>query len=311
MAKSDGGRNRTSMAALQNEPLPRVTIVVPAYNEAPRILHCVRALQAQSYPRDLLEIIIVDNGSTDETFELLQREAGIVVLQERAPGSYAARNRALEVASGDIVGFTDADCRPHGNWVENAVEYLKSPAVGVVAGHVELDFDHLERPNSSELFEKCFAFKQAQNARDGVCVTANWFSPRRLLQLMGGFDGTLKSGGDHKLSQRICSAGYQIVYAADVVVRHPARTRFGDLTRKRRRVIGGAFVTQRRSRRKPFPILLAFLVKETALRLGALARDVPLRPVERLRVGGLLIVLCGISVLEATRLQLGGEPLRQ
>lgn len=291
--------------------LPRVSIIVPAYNEAGRILDCVAALRAQNYPAELLEIIIVDNGSTDGTFELLQRQSDIVAIREPEPGSYAARNRALELASGDVVAFTDADCSPDRDWVTNAVTYLRAPGVGIVAGHVGLDSADAGRPSTSELFEQCFAFKQAENARMGVCVTANWFSPRAVLEEMGGFDAGLKSGGDHKLSREIAARGYLIVYAKDAIVHHPARTSFVDLTRKRRRVVGGVYTAKCRKGKKPFPIFVASLVKETVLRLHATARQIPLRPSERLRVGGLLLVLCGVSVLEATRLQLGGEPHRQ
>jgi glycosyltransferase involved in cell wall biosynthesis len=293
------------------DALPRVSVIVPAYNEAGRILDCVAALKAQTYPRELLEIIVVDNGSTDGTFELLKSQSGIVAIQETKPGSYAARNRALTLARGDVVAFTDADCSPDETWVENAVAHLHAPGVGIVAGHVGLDPADAARPSTSELFEQCFAFKQAENARLGVCVTANWFSPRALLEEMGGFDGGLKSGGDHKLSREIAARGYRVVYAEDAVVHHPARTSFVDLTRKRRRVVGGVYTAKCRNGRKPFPIFVAGLVKETVLRLDTIARQVPLRPSERLRVGGLLLVLCGVSLLEATRLQLGGEPTRQ
>lgn len=293
-----------------SDALPRVSVIVPAYNEAGRILACVAALKAQSYPEELLEIIIVDNGSTDGTFELLQKERGIVAVQEPKPGSYAARNRALELARGDVIAFTDADCSPDRNWVRNAVRHLRH-GVGIVAGHVGLDSADAGRPSTSELFEQCFAFKQADNARQGVCVTANWFSPRAVLEEMGGFDSSLKSGGDHKLSREIAARGYRIVYAYDAIVHHPARTSFGDLTRKRRRVVGGVYTAKCRNGKKPFSIFVASLVKETVLRLDTIARQMPLRPSERLRVGGLLVVLCGVSVLEATRLQLGGEPKRQ
>jgi cellulose synthase/poly-beta-1,6-N-acetylglucosamine synthase-like glycosyltransferase len=294
-----------------NEPLPRLTVIVPAYNESARILDCIATLKAQSYPSNLLQIIIVDNGSKDDTFDILRRTPGILALQETQPGSYAARNLALRHATGDIVGFTDADCSADPNWVRNAVAHLKNPDIGIVAGHVALDFGHGGRPSSSELFEQCFAFKQAENAALGVCVTANWFSPRMLIENMGGFDSSVRSGGDHKLSKQISKAGYKIAYAPDVIVRHPARTSFDELTRKRRRVIGGTYTTQCRGNKKPFPIFVAFLFKETLMRMHAIATRLPLRPLDRLRVGGLLIVLCGISVAEAFRLQLGGEPRRQ
>jgi cellulose synthase/poly-beta-1,6-N-acetylglucosamine synthase-like glycosyltransferase len=289
---------------------PRVTVIVPAYNEALRIAASVAALRAQNYPSAKLQIIVVDNGSSDRTFEILRSTPGIMALREPKPGSYAARNLALAHAHGEVVCFTDADCSADPDWVRNAVAYLADPAVGIVAGHVELDFGHRLRLSTSELFEKCFSFKQADNARNRVCVTANWTSRIELIRRFGGFDAGLKSGGDHRLAAQIAAAGHHIVYARDAIVRHPARADFRELTSKRRRVIGGVYSTQCGAGRKPFAWFVGSLFKETLVRLHAIFTNVPLRLVERIRVGGLLVVLCGVSVAEAFRLQLGGEPRR-
>ena len=289
---------------------PRVTVIVPAYNEAARIAASVAALRAQSYPPEQLQIVVVDNGSSDRTFEILQVTAGILALRETQPGSYAARNLALRHADGEVVCFTDADCSADADWVRNSVAALADPEVGIVAGHVELDFGPRPRLSASELFEKCFSFKQAENARNRVCVTANWTSRLALIQSFGGFDATLKSGGDHRLVAQIAAAGHRIVYARDAIVRHPARADFRELTRKRRRVIGGVFSTQCRAGRKPFPRFVGSLFKETLVRLHSVFTGVALPRFDRMRVGGLLVVLCGISVAEAFRLRLGGEPQR-
>ena len=289
---------------------PRVTIIVPAYNEAARIAASVAALRAQNYPADKLQILVVDNGSTDRTFEILQGLPGILALREMKPGSYAARNLALSHADGEVVCFTDADCSADADWVRNSVAALADPGVGIVAGHVELDFGPQPRLSASELFEKCFSFKQAENARNRVCVTANWTSRHALIRSFGGFDATLKSGGDHRLATQIAAAGYRIVYVRDAIVRHPARADFRELTRKRRRVIGGVFSTQCRTGRKPFPRFVGSLVKETLVRLHSVFTGAALPRADRVRVGGLLVVLCGVSVAEAFRLRLGGEPQR-
>ncbi len=293
-----------------NSELPRVTIIVPAYNEAARIPVCIGALQTQSYPKERLQIVIVDNGSSDGTFDLLRQTAGILALQETKPGSYAARNTALRHATGDIVGFTDADCVPDKDWVRNAVRYLNDRETGIVAGHVELDYGH-DRPFSvSELWEQSFAFRQADNARNKVCVTANWFSHLSLLRSMGGFDDTVKSGGDYKLSAAIAAAGYKVIYAADAIVHHPARTSIGELVRKRRRVIGGIYTTRWRSLWR-FPFFVALLIRDELLRIGKVLTQAPLPIGDRLRLGGLMLLLCSSAVAEACRLRVGGEPRRQ
>jgi cellulose synthase/poly-beta-1,6-N-acetylglucosamine synthase-like glycosyltransferase len=291
----------------EDAALPAVTVIVPAYNEAANIVACVASLRALDYPPEKLQIIVVDNGSTDRTLEVLAATPGILALRETRPGSYAARNLALAHATGEVLCFTDADCSVDRGWVRKAVGHL-GPEVGVVAGHVELEFFDV-RLSASELFEKCFSFRQADNARNRVCVTANWTSRRDVLERFGGFDAGMRSGGDHALAARIAAAGLRVVYAPDAIVRHPARASFDELTRKRRRVIGGAFSAQCRAQRKSFAHFVGSLFKETLQRMRALTAE-PIGAFDRLRVSGLLVVLCGVSVAEALRLRLGGEPRR-
>jgi glycosyltransferase involved in cell wall biosynthesis len=90
----------------------RFTAVVPVHNTAEHLERCIAALQAQDYPRDQFEILMVDNNSTDGSPGILARAGGVRALSERKQGSYAARNRALRDASGDVLAFTDSDCAP-------------------------------------------------------------------------------------------------------------------------------------------------------------------------------------------------------
>lgn len=290
--------------------LPSVSVVVPVYNEHERIAGCIESLLAQNYPPELLRIIVVDNGSDDGTFDTLKAIPGIQVLQEREPGSYAARNLALRHVTSDVVCFTDSDCTASVDWVRNAVRHLTSQAVGIVAGHVELETAGNRRLSACESFEKLFAFRQARNARENRCVTANWCSRTQLIREMGGFDATLRSGGDRELSQRIAKAGYGIVYAPDAVVRHPLRASFAELARKGRRVAGGVYATSYLAGRKSFPTLLWSFAKQALRRCReALATD-GIAATDRLRVVAVIVSLSAASIAEAARLRCGGEPLR-
>lgn len=293
-----------------DDALPSVSVVVPAYNENARIAGCVASLLAQDYPRELLRIIVVDNGSTDGTFATIQSIAGIVALQERTPGSYAARNLGLRHVESDVVCFTDADCTAASDWVRSAVRHLASDAVGVVAGRVQLDSSGGRRATASELFEKAFAFRQEQNVRANGCVTANWCSRSQLLRELGGFDATLRSGGDRDLSERIAKAGHRIVYAPDAVVHHPARASYSELLRKRRRLAGGLYVRSYLTGKKSFPRLLRGFANKALRRSRELAAQDGIDAVDRVRVTAVILALSLASMLEAVRLRCGGEPLR-
>ena len=98
--------------------LPRASVIVPAFNAAGTIGDCLEALLAQDYPADRLEIIAVDNRSTDGTADVMCRYPVRVVEESRMQSSYAARNAGLAVAQGSVLLFTDADCIPDRSWVQ-------------------------------------------------------------------------------------------------------------------------------------------------------------------------------------------------
>src|SRR3546814_8574240 len=91
---------------------PLISVIIAVWNGRATIGRCLDAVRAQSLPSEELEIIVVDNGSSDGTAEIARSVPGVIVLTEHRPGSYAARNRGLAHARGTYVAFTDADCRP-------------------------------------------------------------------------------------------------------------------------------------------------------------------------------------------------------
>jgi len=188
-------------------PLPRVSIVIPVWNGAATIGACLDAIEAQTYPRELTQLIVVDNGSTDATLAMLARRAALTLLHEPQPGSYSARNLGLTVADGDYLAFTDADCQPEPRWLASAVAAaLANPGVGIVGGRIEL-FSTDGDSEASRRYENLLSFDQQNYIRHGHCATANWLSPRALIESLGGFDARLKSGGDFELSQRVRGTG--------------------------------------------------------------------------------------------------------
>jgi glycosyltransferase involved in cell wall biosynthesis len=89
---------------------PFVSIIVPVYNGSRTIDALLTSLLALDYPPDQHEILIVDNKSTDDTRQRIQRYPVTLLEETEIQGSYAARNRGIEAAQGEILAFTDADC---------------------------------------------------------------------------------------------------------------------------------------------------------------------------------------------------------
>src|SRR5688572_5665963 len=100
---------------------PVVSVIIAVWNSPCQIRQCLAALERQTLPRDQFEILVVDNGSTDDTAAVAHAVPGVTVIEEARPGSYAARNRGLVAARGEYVAFTDADCLPAPDWLEAAL----------------------------------------------------------------------------------------------------------------------------------------------------------------------------------------------
>ncbi len=92
---------------------PKISVIIPCYNTLQYLEKCVRSVADQTYPKDCLEIILVDDGSTDETGALCDRLAeqltGIRVIHRANGGSSAARNDGIRAATGEYLGFVDSD----------------------------------------------------------------------------------------------------------------------------------------------------------------------------------------------------------
>jgi glycosyltransferase involved in cell wall biosynthesis len=220
---------------------PFVSVIIPVYNDAERLRLCLRALARQTYPRGRYEVVVVDNGS-DESIEPAVAEFDRASLcREEQPGSYAARNRGLSVARGEVIAFTDADCLPAPEWIERGVgRLLGAPGCGLVAGRVEVFPNDPRRATAVELYEMVTYLQQRKHVEvERFGATANLFTRRAVFERVGTFKGEMLSGGDVEWGGRVAAAGYGMLYAEDAVVAHPARRTFKQLYRRVARIVGG------------------------------------------------------------------------
>ena len=217
-----------------------VTVIIPTYHDWSRLNLCLESLKNQSYAQDDFEVLVVNNAPADPCPETIEFEPNVVLLEEAKPGSYAARNKALQLAKGEMLAFTDSDCIADKDWIMNAVAHFKrEPSLKRIAGHIEL-FYASEKRNWAETYESVYAFRQDIAATLGASVTGNMFAYRYLFQEgeVGPFNDTLFSGGDYEWSMRSNKKQKKIAYKEDVIVNHPARDRFKDLKAKSKRLAG-------------------------------------------------------------------------
>ncbi|MAI37133.1 MAG: glycosyltransferase family 2 protein [Alteromonadaceae bacterium TMED7] len=238
------------------EHTPIISVIIPVWNDSKRIIRCIDALKRQSLARHLFEIIVIDNVSTDNTYEVLSRIDGISLLQESKPGSYAARNKAINIAKGTYLAFTDSDCLPDKKWLEELISCAQSDdKIGIVAGDIAFFQDPEDNVEKEALaFESLFSMNQESYADEGLCITANWCSRKKVVLAQSGFRTDLKSGGDHDMARKITASGLEVKYCENAKVLHPARNST-ELLKKRRRVIGGAW-DKNNSSFKPLRMLI-------------------------------------------------------
>ncbi len=217
-----------------------VSIIIPVYNDWTRLSICLKALDSQSYPKHLFEIIVVNNNPEDEMPGEHIVPTNCALIKEAKPGSYAARNAGIKLARGEILGFTDSDCIPNKDWIKNAVAHFGSnPTYSRLAGKISIFF-RTAHPTRAELYEKHFAFNQNRYvATWGTSATANLFTYKHVFDSIGLFNENLMSGGDWNWGITAHKAGFKIDYADDVLVEHPARYSFREIINKEKRIGGG------------------------------------------------------------------------
>jgi len=222
-----------------------VSVIVPVYNAARELPRLVASLRAQSYPADRVQTIMVDNGSTDDSADVMRSFADVGALsQTRFRGPGATRNAGIDRAEGEVLAFIDADCWAHAHWLSNGVGALMKSAADRAAGRVE--FVLSQYPNLYETFDAATNFRQADFISQGWCGTGNLFVRREVFAEVGVFDAELVSHEDSEWGRRASRAGKSLVYAPDAVVYHRARRSLRSLVRKWIRTEYGAAQVFRR-----------------------------------------------------------------
>lgn len=203
-----------------------VSVVITTYNRRELLKKCLAALCDQTFPRDQFEVIVVDDGSTDGTKELMETlvkksRGWLRYFHQKNSGLAAARNRGISKARGTIVAFLDDDCIPAKSWVYEISRMYEDPQVAGVGGTIKAVqaetliseyFVYIKFNKTPGMFGEKVAFLIGGNA-----------SYRKdVLTLMNGFDElfVFSAGEDVDLGLRLTKRGFLLKHNSNAVVYH-------------------------------------------------------------------------------------------
>ena len=223
----------------EDAPLPRVTVVVPTRDRAESLAECLDAVAVLDYPRDLLDVVVVDDGSEDPLAVgqvAVTHGAGLLVTG-RNLGPAAARNRGAVEAEGEVLAFVDSDCVPDPDWLRTLTPYFAWDKVGAVAGRTvgHLTDSRLARYEevSSPLDMGVQLLVAAEGPDSFYAPTCNLLVRRSLYLRLGGLREELRLGEDVDFCWRLRDSGAVLVYAPQGLVSHKHLDRLPALLRRR------------------------------------------------------------------------------
>ncbi|HLF17272.1 MAG TPA: glycosyltransferase [Candidatus Omnitrophota bacterium] len=199
--------------------LPFVSIIIPAYNCEKTIAQAVEGCLRQTCKG--FEVIVVDDGSTDKTYEVIAKYPQISYLRQENAGPASARNAGARLAKGDIIFFTDSDCIPHADWLDKVVIHFEKGDVGAVAGSYGI-------ANPENILARCihqeiiFRHHRLMPAYPKILGSYNCAVRKNVFENVGGFNARYRqaSGEDNDLSYKILKAGHKIYFEPQALVDH-------------------------------------------------------------------------------------------
>lgn len=196
-----------------------VSIVIPVYNCVDVIRGCLKACLNQEYPKEKLEIIVVDDGSVDNTKDIVGKYPVKYLYQERG-GPAMARNNGWKNARGEIICFTDADCAPDRKWVSKLISSYVSDEIAGVGGTYGIT-------NPGSLLASCI-HQEIMLRHKNMPRFVNYLGSfnvsyrKTMLEEIGGFDESYKMAceEDNDLSYRIIKKNYKLIFLKEAKVNH-------------------------------------------------------------------------------------------
>ena len=216
-----------------------ISIIIPVYNAKYDLEKLFSCLEKNDFQEND-EIIIVDNGSNDGSFEICKKKQNEnpnlyrVLKYDLIASSYAARNYGVSNAKGEVLVFTDSDCKPTSKWLTSIRENISRGYV--LAGRIQLEI--VDKHSVWEVFDTIAHLQSEKNAKNNSVATANMAVSRLDFEHVGVFEERF-SGGDYVWSQKAADEGLVVKFVPGMLVHHPTRKTYKAIQTKQRRIAYG------------------------------------------------------------------------
>lgn len=191
---------------------PFISVIIPVYNGEKDLLPLIDCLVNQTYNLKQVEFILVDNNSQDNTANLIKEKAQFYqnqhitikyILANQIQSSYYARNQGIKNSQGEIIAFTDVDCRPQSDWLELLIQPFTDEKIMIVAGEIKgLKGNSILEKYAEENDTLSQKYTLA-NELYPYAQTANLAIRKQALQIIGLFRPYLTTGGDADICWRL------------------------------------------------------------------------------------------------------------
>ena len=296
---------------------PRISVVIPHYNDEPALAVDLAALEAQRGDGVSFEVIVVDNGSARLPDAVCDRFPGVRLLSETTPGPGPARNRGAGEARGEILAFVDSDCCPDPGWILAIDRAFADPATEIIGGDVCIAPADPGRMTVVEAYESVFSYRiRLYIERDSYTGTGNMALRPEIFAAVGSFAG-IGVAEDMDWGRRATALGFRHTYVPEMRVRTPARRDFAELARKWDRHIAHFYAENRARRISPASAQLRWLARTAMVAASPLGEVLTVARSDRVaRLGDRGRALAGVTRLRLYRagrmlsLGLGADPAR-
>lgn len=229
----------------------KISIITPMYNSGQYIGRMIQALKDLDYPQDKIEIIIIDNGSDDDSVKIAKEMGASCSIMKGASIS-KMRNAGATKANGEILGFVDSDCIVSSDWAKKAIEFIADD-VGIVGGYYGLG-------DSPGWVEKTWhGLKKDVTGEVSFVSAGNMVIKAKLFIEFGGFDESVETGEDWDFCQRVIGAGHRVVNQPSLHVTHLGNYKSLLGIIKKERWYGRGMFSVLKGRKLTKPLLVSFL----------------------------------------------------